>query len=438
MIGHRRFTILAAGSIDFELSPGDRADLDRHIEACGECRDVAWRLRSDASAIAHRPRHEPPPDMRRRFERDWLPLVRRRRSIARPVLLAAAALLVVGTTAAIVGGGRFLEVPLVAPTEPPVEPTATPPNRLPAVGAVTEFPLSRGPVDPLLRCDLVHETACATDIVSAFDSVWTTTSDGVVRVDPGNGEVIAEINTGPYPIKLAADEAFIWVTLRGPARLVRIDAASNDVDAVFPLPGAPAGIATSEGSIWVVDEDSDEVLRINASDGSIARHVSVVEQPWSIAALRGSIWVANRWANQLVPIDVSTTQSDEFIEVPLSRPTNSVASGPGLATDGESLVIATNSRISRFDPSTGTFIGNVMPLLPTPVLGDSRMWIVSGNSALIQQLDPSTLDVIGEQTIQTQPSFWSGDWELTAAATRDAVWLRVYARDSLIRIQLAK
>ena len=248
MIGHRQFAVLAAGAIDFSLAPTDQARLDRHLASCADCRDVAWRLRSDASAIEQRPRHLPPPGMRERFERDWLPRATpSRRPSVRLGLVAAAALLSVGALTLAVGGRLLTNVPVPAATATP-SPTATPaPPAPPPIGTSTVMDLSRGPVNVDMRCSQVLETGCATDVLAAFNSVWTTATDRIVRLDPATGAVVVEIETGSFPIRMAADDEFVWVTLRGPARLIRIDPATNLVDASFELSGAPSGVVASHG-----------------------------------------------------------------------------------------------------------------------------------------------------------------------------------------------
>jgi hypothetical protein len=50
---HEGFLELAAASIDFDLDDYDRAELDRHLAGCDECRRTAAAYREDASAIAY-------------------------------------------------------------------------------------------------------------------------------------------------------------------------------------------------------------------------------------------------------------------------------------------------------------------------------------------------------------------------------------------------
>jgi hypothetical protein len=49
---HDTFLELAATAIDFEIDPNERAELDRHLAGCDECRRTVERYREDAVAIA--------------------------------------------------------------------------------------------------------------------------------------------------------------------------------------------------------------------------------------------------------------------------------------------------------------------------------------------------------------------------------------------------
>jgi anti-sigma factor RsiW len=77
---HDRFIDLAAASIDFELSPAERAELDGHLTTCAPCRSFAAALRADARALGDLPRITVPPhlagQMRSRLRSgsvDWAP-----------------------------------------------------------------------------------------------------------------------------------------------------------------------------------------------------------------------------------------------------------------------------------------------------------------------------------------------------------------------------
>src|SRR5262245_34491541 len=52
---HERFLELAATAIDFDLTPPEAAELERHLAACVDCRRSAAAMRQDARVIAAMP-----------------------------------------------------------------------------------------------------------------------------------------------------------------------------------------------------------------------------------------------------------------------------------------------------------------------------------------------------------------------------------------------
>ena len=58
---HEGFLDLAATAIDFDLDEYERAELDRHVSGCDDCRRDTAALRDDAVAIAAEARPRLPP-----------------------------------------------------------------------------------------------------------------------------------------------------------------------------------------------------------------------------------------------------------------------------------------------------------------------------------------------------------------------------------------
>jgi glutamine cyclotransferase len=434
VIGHRRFAVLAAGAIDFELTPSDRADLDRHLQACAGCREVAWRLRSDASAIALRPRRQAPPDMRERFEAGWLPRVERRKTHGvRLALVAAAALLATATAAIIVGGGRSQ---VVDPT-PSSVPSPSASAGLPIVGSETDMELSHGAFTLDADCAGLPETACASDVHSAFASIWTTSTDKIIRLDPSTGAVVARVGVGNFVIRLASDDQWIWATRR-PGELARIDPATNALAGRFQLPGLPAGLAVSHGSVWVVDEASDALLKVDPGDGAVVLSIPVGESPWEVAATSDALWVADRWGSAVTEVDPERGVVVATYPVPGARPQTFWDYGDGVVAVRDVVWVASGQRVSRFDRATATFVGQVTPAFPHLATTSDRLWLAGAANGQLQEVDPLTLEVVAGQSVNTSWPQAGVSWETSIAATDGAVWIRSYLDDRLIRIDLAR
>jgi hypothetical protein len=109
-------------------------------------------------------------------------------------------------------------------------------------------------------------------IVAGPDSLWVTLFGGpdvepdqptVVRVDPADGSVLAEVATGAASENLgglwAADDA-VWV--RAPEQfLTRIDPETNEVAEVISGPRGAGDVTVAFGSVWATSGDALTVYR---------------------------------------------------------------------------------------------------------------------------------------------------------------------------------
>lgn len=67
MTTHERAQELAAVSIDFELDPAERLELDEHLAGCESCRTFAASLTANAQALSELPTQDAPADLRQRI-----------------------------------------------------------------------------------------------------------------------------------------------------------------------------------------------------------------------------------------------------------------------------------------------------------------------------------------------------------------------------------
>ena len=202
MIDHRRTLILAAGAIDFSLTSREQAELDEHLATCPACRRDSSHLHAQAIGLRDRPRAVPSVALRQLVEDEWRrESAPRRAASARDLVLVAAAVIIAIVGLAIVGAGVRLPDTTVQPTVLPTAAIVVPPASpaLPTVGTLRTFTVPAGAAAHDHLCHIVVESDCATAIASGGGSIWTTTSDGVARVDPSNGKVIATIPVGAFP-----------------------------------------------------------------------------------------------------------------------------------------------------------------------------------------------------------------------------------------------
>jgi hypothetical protein len=163
MADHARAQDLAAISLDFDLTVGERAELDGHLDACPACREHLEGLRLDARAFADLPRRDAPERVRRRIAPDPRPAPRMRLRLAVSIagVLVVAVVVFTGTGGLRSGGDE------PGATEPPGVAVASPSATGPASTASQVAPASRPPATP--RPDLPATAWQVLDDRSAFN-----------------------------------------------------------------------------------------------------------------------------------------------------------------------------------------------------------------------------------------------------------------------------
>ena len=292
----------------------------------------------------------PRPGMRERVEVEWRRRVHPSQgaSVRRLALAAAAVVAIIGI--AVVGAGSRRDA-VVLPSgvaAPSGAPAAVLPTSIPTVAgdgdirAVT----SRARVGySSADCAIIVLSDCVSDVIVADGSVWATTRDGVLRLDPATDTVIAEVPVGSYPHRLWFADGSVWTTVQDPGALVRIDATTNTVAETIDTGGSPVGVVDAVGSIWVVDQTGDRVLRIDpGTDGGgqpvagkrVQATIPLDVHPWGITAMDGSIWVTDRHARTLLRIDPATDTVADTIDITAGDPADSDAIadvGAGFGSD---------------------------------------------------------------------------------------------------------
>ncbi len=94
-------------------------------------------------------------------------------------------------------------------------------------------------------------------VAVGFGSVWVANEDGgtVSRVTITGGEVlppvVEPIRVGDGPVDVAVGKDAVWVVNRGDRTISRVDPETNEVVATIELEHEPVRVAAAEGSVWV-------------------------------------------------------------------------------------------------------------------------------------------------------------------------------------------
>lgn len=225
-------------------------------------------------------------------------------------------------------------------------------------------------------------------VVSAFGSIWVKFADGKVqRIDPGNGRVIATMDTGysanPSCDLLGATDELIW-TCAGPNSLLAIDPRDNTT--LKPVHTSILGDQTflpwSAGKLWTIRGNAKNVDG-RSSDGSVA----------------------------------TTVDLGAFCTDLAGSETRLIA------------VCPTDAKVVVIDPGRGTVVGEVPVDTPTRAAVADFIWV--GFGAGTAQIDPETLEIVAVYDVAPglEGAVWASDTD---------VWVRNAGRPFLTRIDPAR
>jgi WD40 repeat protein len=165
--------------------------------------------------------------------------------------------------------------------------------------------------------------------------------------------------------------------------------------------GSPQGICVGpDGNIYVSSATTDQVLRY-APDGTSLGQFQTgggLDQPWYLRfGPDGNLYVSSSLTSQVLCYD---GQTGAFLRVAASGGGLFRPDGLEFDSDGDLLVsdfYLANSRIKKFDPTTGAFISDLIvdsglkqPLEHRLSADGTKIFVSSFNNSLVREYDVST------------------------------------------------
>ena len=240
----------------------------------------------------------------------------------------------------------------------------------PATNATREIPV------PVAAGDWAGLTFADGDL---WVGAWS--AGTVYRVDPGTGEVIAEIDVGEEAVSLTTAPAGVWVRTVGAVtwQAERIDPATNEVVATADAGNA---ITYGHGSLWYAQRGGDRVLRADPITGEVTDVISVPRQDSCSAIPAGD----SVWASCLHEVEQpgSVTRIDpETNEVAASIELSGMPTGGVFEADGLIWLTTLSSQdggvFEAIDPATNT-VARVLRVgtdfdPDNAVVADGAVWV---------------------------------------------------------------
>jgi DNA-binding beta-propeller fold protein YncE len=229
----------------------------------------------------------------------------------------------------------------------------------------------------------------------------------VIRVDPGTGEVIAVLPTGPDPLLLRVAAGHVWTLNFGDGTLTHVD-PSTDTATTIEV-GVVVAIESDGQDLWVA-RDGNVVARLDGASGEEEMSLRPSDEPLFalrdagfIAVVGGSLWLTvpppdARFTHQLWQIDPHS--GDVLARVPLGPD----PVPPFVAGEYLWVVTAGDQRLTRIDIDSLETVPVDVERFPWALAaGDGSMWIGHHVLSKVLRFDPDTLEVTADIALDADP-----------------------------------
>ena len=302
-------------------------------------------------------------------------------------------------------------------------------------------------------------------LLTTADSLWIATPSSVVRLNLRKGSKIARtpIPTNGVDAGLAFGAGSIWLAPTGSSQLLRIDPSNNRVIANIHLGGnhngrlasLGGGVAFLDGRIWVSRDSNGprgDVVPVNpTTNQAAAAPITVGSGPDTLVSAFRSIWVDNTSVVIGKNAPSQTYPALSRIDPRTRRAIAEPFSGTPAAGFGSLWVLQTSAgsddaAIIRVNPATGKTVALIdVPRVVGVSSGDGRVWAISyprsrsastfqpiKGTAALWQINPLTNRVIGK------PIHLPLIQPVSIAVSEGQLWIADYQSGKVIHFQLTK
>jgi ABC-type branched-subunit amino acid transport system substrate-binding protein/streptogramin lyase len=258
--------------------------------------------------------------------------------------------------------------------------------------------------------------------------------DSVAALAPDSNEIVGEVRIPGRPGLLAAHGPSVWVASDAGGTISSIDTRSYSVGDVVASNATVTDIAASESSVWLIDSRRNALLRVDPAYGSVADRVRLTPglrptRP-GVAAGPGAVWLTDGTTRlrKLDPRDGGVLETFD-----LGQPLEDVAVGGGSVW----VVSGASAEVLQVDPRSGSIraaipiSGRAGPTGPAPVavaVGEGAVWVVNGNTPSVTRIDPRLAAVTATIDLGV------GSNPTAIAAGAGAVWVTLAGAGALARI----
>jgi streptogramin lyase len=229
-------------------------------------------------------------------------------------------------------------------------------------------------------------------LFSGFGSLWIVRHPSLLRLDPHDFTITAEIELAGVegPLRLAeVGGGAIWLADTGTGTVYKVDPASETVvlTTSATMRARDSHLGYGDGSLWVVTagERGDSVLsRLNPETGAVQAKIELPGHSVGGAHFAfGSVWVVGTRRNELYRIDPATNTI--VSTTPLERDPMYI-----ISAEGSVWVNSRTGFVQRIDPETAEVVARIETGymgVEQLAAGGGYIWLATNFSA-VTQIDP--------------------------------------------------
>lgn len=273
-------------------------------------------------------------------------------------------------------------------------------------------------------------------MVDAFGSLWTIRGNGdVLRIDPGNGRVIATIEN-PFGFKpplcqgIGASDDSIWACPangKPPGSVVRIDPDANKVVSTLSTRKVPeqGRLISAAGQLWLLTDSGETLTGIDLETEKPTSELPLGTRCLQIASQppdEETLWALCPFDGFLLRIDPTVPEVTGRLEL----------AGAAHASVADDVWVAFDDGIAQVDPES-LDVTAVYDLSVryggASYATEDEVWVREDSGNFLARIDPAEQRVV--ETIQAPKLPSSGDVIVIA----DSVWATAYDQSTIVQLR---
>jgi YVTN family beta-propeller protein len=200
--------------------------------------------------------------------------------------------------------------------------------------------VTSSPKSTVTRLDPKTNTVAATvtvgkrpcsGLTAGFGTVWVPNCGDktVSRIDMKTNQVTATLPVGPAQSEglIAVSSDAFWMVSGNGEKLLRIDPKNNQVAAEITVAEGSASCIFADEAIWVINSEKSTVTRVDSKTNKVTETIPVGPKPRFATAGANSVWTLNQGDGTVSRIDTKTHKVIATVEAGIPGEGGEIAFG---------------------------------------------------------------------------------------------------------------